>query len=131
MSANTVLANRLAELASLRKGWYWYGEGEVVPTGTLDATGRILDALLSEKSSVPLPSIGPLVEGGLRVEWNAKRESAYSLDMEVRLPKIDNKPTYEAYAINLSGSSCNDLSIETDSQEELLAFLRDNLPKIE
>lgn len=54
---------RLHELAALRDGWYWDGEGKEV-------TRKAIDTAYALTSRDPQPYLYPMLDGGVHVEWD-------------------------------------------------------------
>lgn len=114
---DTKWAERLNLLSALEPGWY-EGYGEAVPTHALDKVDEILRLLDSPNFNVP--GIYPMVGDGLvGLEWS-NIEHGQSVNIEL----FTDSFTYEIFLINLKGCMEDDLSLNTNSFDEAIFFLK-------
>lgn len=118
--SNSKWAERLNYLATIEPGWY-EGYGEAVTPEALAKADDILRVLDSPNFNVP--GIYPMVEDGVvAMEWSDV-SNGYLVTIEL----FTNNFAYEIYLINTEGKMEDDRSLDTNSFEEAIEFLRDCL----
>ena len=104
---------RLEELSSLQDGWL-DGKGISPSPEGLEWLANAFDTRYPEE--LPLPSLYPTAEGGIRAEWSVKR---YEVSLEIDL----SKKTGEWHQLNLDTDEedTHSLNLETDEGWKWLA----------
>lgn len=112
----TEWADRIAELASLRKGWL-DPDSDSPSRETLDVTEEFLLACVDE--GLPRPSIYPSADGGVQLEW---RTDSVSVELDIL-----NSGTAHAYAFDIAGNDDHELVQTEIDSDALLNFATEHL----
>ena len=92
-------STRLLELAQLKAGWL-DGNGCPVSFAALDFARDLLRELTERSSSVPLPGIFPMPDGGVQLEWqdptkNLVYSAEVSPELQITLYRLNTKTDEE------------------------------------
>lgn len=112
----TAWADRIAELAALRRGWL-DSDSDSPSREALDVTEEFLLACVDE--GLPRPSIYPSADGGVQLEWRTERV-AVEVD-------ILNSGTVSGYAFDVAGNDDHELVLPEFDTDALLNFTTEHL----
>lgn len=112
----TEWVDRIAELASLRKGWL-DPDSDSPSREALDITEEFLLACVDE--GLPRPSIYPSADGGVQLEW---RTASVSVELDIL-----NSGAAHAYAFDIAGNDDHELLQTEIDSDALLNFATEHL----